>query len=141
MDLHRITSRLAKHFYRTFDVHTPECNAAPVLWRAVRYLHGTREYGHMLETNMLIPVLATLYTLAKKIAKQLSLTLTLHYSLSPGLKKSNVTDPDYHKYDNAPVEVSLMSAVIIALKLAYGLDGHKRCVVTCKNPKRTALKL
>ena len=69
---------------------------------------------------------ATLYYLAKKLGRIVSLTLTLHYSLSPLLSRLKVRDPEHHKYDNAPPEVALVAIVIVMLKLAYGLDGKKR---------------
>ena len=69
---------------------------------------------------------AVLYMLTKKLASVLSLPLTLHYSLSPKLVRTKPIDPEHHKYDNAPVEVSLAAAVIVVLKLVYGLDGRKR---------------
>ncbi|THG99311.1 hypothetical protein EW026_g3012 [Hermanssonia centrifuga] len=110
MHMHRLTSRLAKLMFRSYSILTPECNAAPLLWRAVRGLQGN----------------PTLYTLTKQLAHTLSLTLTLHYSLAPKLKKLKTRDPEHHKYDNAPPEVSLAATVIVVLKLVYGLDGRKR---------------
>ena len=64
--------------------------------------------------------------LTKKLSSVLSLPLTLHYSLAPGLKRFKHSDPEHHKYDNAPPEVSLIAAVIVVLKLVYGLDGQRR---------------
>lgn len=69
---------------------------------------------------------ATLYILAKKLAKILSLTLSLHPSLSPTLKRVKQRDPEYHKYDSAPAEVSLAATVVVVLKLVYGLDEKQR---------------
>ncbi|KAI0770859.1 hypothetical protein BC629DRAFT_1642210 [Irpex lacteus] len=110
MHIHKLSSRLGKLMYATHGVYTPEYNAAPMLWRAVKHLHGS----------------PTLYILAKKLSHVISLTLTLHRTLSPTLKRIKPLDPEYHKYDNAPVEVSLSAAVIVVLKLIYGLDGEKR---------------
>jgi hypothetical protein len=73
---------------------------------------------------------ATLYYLAKRLGKIISLTLTLHYSLSPLLKRMKMRDPEHHKYDNAPPEVALIATVIVMLKLAYGFDGKRRYVKT-----------
>lgn len=67
--------------------------------------------------------------LTKKLSAVLSLPLTLHYTLAPKLKRIKQQDPEHHKYDNAPVEVSLVAAVIVVLKLVYGLDGKKRRVI------------
>lgn len=69
---------------------------------------------------------ATLYILSKKLAKIVSLTLTLHYSLSPSLRRAKMRDPEHHKYDNAPPEVSLIAVVLVVLKLVYGLDDKRR---------------
>ncbi|KAF7793654.1 hypothetical protein EIP86_004769 [Pleurotus ostreatoroseus] len=110
MHVHRLTARLAKLVYHTYSVYTPECNAAPLLWRAVRSLEGT----------------PSLYSYAKQLSSILSLPLTLHYSLAPKLKRIKQIDPEHHKYDNAPVEVSLVAVVIVVLKMVYGLDGKKR---------------
>ncbi|KAI0347266.1 hypothetical protein BDW22DRAFT_1321340 [Trametopsis cervina] len=110
MHIHKLTSRLAKLMHRIYGIYTPECNAAPLLWRAVNHLQGT----------------PTLYILTKKLSRVVSLTLTLHHSLSPTLPRVNPLDPEYHKYDNAPVEVSLTAAIVVVLKLVYGLDGKKR---------------
>lgn len=71
-------------------------------------------------------MIASLYIYTKKLCSVLSLPLTLHYSLAPKLKRIKQQDPEHHKYDNAPVEVSLVAAVIVVLKLVYGLDGKKR---------------
>lgn len=67
-----------------------------------------------------------LYMLSKQLAKVLSIPLMLHPSLAPGLSKRRRGDPDRHKSDSAPAEVGLLSAVIIVLKMMYGLDGNKR---------------
>ncbi|THH32943.1 hypothetical protein EUX98_g1296 [Antrodiella citrinella] len=108
--VHTLVSRLAKQLYQKYRIFTPEMNVAPLLWRAVRAFEGT----------------PTLYILTKKVAKVLSLPLTLHHSLSPSLERRRAKDPSWHKYDNVPVEVSVACAVVVVLKLAYGLDGISR---------------
>ncbi|KAI0686432.1 hypothetical protein BC835DRAFT_1288082 [Cytidiella melzeri] len=118
MHIHKLTSRLAKHMYNTHGIFTPECNAAPILWRVVKRLRGT----------------PTLYMLTKKLAHILSLPLTLHRALSPILRRIKPLDPEYHKYDNAPVEVSLAAAVVVVLKLVYGLDGKNRTPTDREDP-------
>ncbi|OCH94136.1 hypothetical protein OBBRIDRAFT_817467 [Obba rivulosa] len=110
LQLHRLTARLAKLMYSQYGVCTPEMNAAPILWRAVRALCGT----------------PTLYTMTKKLARVISLPLTLHRSLAPGLPHVKKGDPSWHKYDNAVPEVSLVASIIVVLKLVYGLDGKPR---------------
>lgn len=130
LHVHRLTSRLAKLMFSSYSILTPECNAAPLLWRATRALQGTRKSIHSLCMSLCGPtneiLLATLYFLAKKLGKVVSLTLTLHYSLSPALKRVKMRDPEHHKYDNAPPEVALIAILIVVLKLVYGFDGKKR---------------
>ncbi|GJE84201.1 hypothetical protein PsYK624_002770 [Phanerochaete sordida] len=118
LHVHGLTSRLAKLVYRSHGILTPECNAAPLLWRATRALEGT----------------PTLYFLAKKLGKIVSLTLTLHHSLSPALNRARMRDPEHHKYDNAPPEVALIAMVIVVLKMTYGLDGTKRVPQSADDP-------
>jgi RNA polymerase I-specific transcription initiation factor RRN7 len=68
---------------------------------------------------------AVLYNLGKTVAHVLSLPLALHHTLAPRLKDD---DPESRKYDNAPPELALFVAVVIVLKMVYGLDGQTRCV-------------
>ena len=75
-----------------------------------------------------------MYILTKKLSHVISLTLALHRSLSPTLKRIKPLDPEYHKLDNAPVEVSLSAAIIVVLKIIYGLDGRKRTPVDKDDP-------
>jgi len=42
--LHRISARLARKLLGSYKIHTPEMNAAPLLWRVVRALGGSREW-------------------------------------------------------------------------------------------------
>lgn len=70
--------------------------------------------------------LAMLYGLTKRLAQILSLPLTLHHTLAPGLQKRKGYDPERHMYDNVPPEVGLVSAAIVVLKMVYGLDGRGR---------------
>lgn len=101
----------------------PSCGERFVIYMArVRFPQNRSVPTEMLMTG----VIATLYILSKKLARVLSLTLTLHHSLSPTLRRVKKRDPEHHKYDNAPVEVSLGAVVIVVLKLVYGLDGKKR---------------
>ena len=67
----------------------------------------------------------SLYSVAKVLARQLELPLTLNASMAPpALRKFN-TDPTAHKSDNVPPEIALIATVIIAVKMIYGLDGKK----------------
>ncbi|KAI0650789.1 hypothetical protein C8Q79DRAFT_1007021 [Trametes meyenii] len=109
-NLHRLSSRLARLMYSKYDVYTPEMNAAPVLWRSVRALQGT----------------PTLYVLAKKVAHRVSVPLTLHRSLAPALERKKARDPAFHKQDSAIPEVALAAAVVVVMKMVYGLDGSPR---------------
>jgi len=69
---------------------------------------------------------AMLYMLSKRLANVLSIPLTLHSSLAPGLEKRRGSDPHRHQYDNAPAEVGLLAAMMMVLKMVYGLDGSER---------------
>ncbi|KAF8165266.1 hypothetical protein B0H34DRAFT_648113 [Crassisporium funariophilum] len=110
MTVHSVASRLARKLYRTYGVYTPEANAASMLWRLTKEMGGT----------------PTLYMLTKRLAGVLSLPLTLDSSLAPGLQQTRAKDPLEHQYDNAPPEVSLLAALIMVLKMVYGLDGSPR---------------
>ncbi|KAM5540486.1 hypothetical protein V8D89_005944 [Ganoderma adspersum] len=110
LHLHGLASRLAKLMYTTYDVYTPELSPAPILWRAVCNLQGT----------------PTLYVLAKRLARLVSIPLTLHRILVPALKRTKKKDPLFHKHDNAVPEVSLVATVIVVMKMVYGMDGKLR---------------
>ncbi|KAI9001035.1 hypothetical protein BD414DRAFT_473429 [Trametes punicea] len=108
--LHRLASRMARLMYAEYDIYTPEMNAAPILWKAVRCLQGA----------------PTLYVLTKKLARLVSIPLTLHRSLAPALPRERRRDPTFHKHDSAVPEVALVAAVIVVMKMVYGLDGSPR---------------
>ncbi|RDX55592.1 hypothetical protein OH76DRAFT_1338779 [Lentinus brumalis] len=110
LHLHTLTARLAKLLYSTHDIYTPEMNASPILWKAVRTLQGP----------------PTLYVMTKKLAHVVSIPLTLHRSLAPELVRKKKSDPAYHKHDSAVPEVALIAAVIVVMKMVYGLDGKPR---------------
>ena len=74
----------------------------------------------------LIAPTATLYILAKKVARVLSVPLMLHRTLASPLHQVKKKDPVWHKFDNAVPEVCLVATVIVVLKLVYGLDGKHR---------------
>ncbi|KAH9853495.1 hypothetical protein C2E23DRAFT_107671 [Lenzites betulinus] len=118
LHLHRLTSRLARLMYSTYDIYTPELNAAPILWKSVRALQGT----------------PTLYVLTKSLARLVSIPLTLHRSLAPALVRTKKRDPTFHKQDNAIPEVALVSAAIVVMKMVYGLDGSPRCPQDANDP-------
>lgn len=129
--LHRLCVHLAKHLYASFKIYTPEVHAPPMLWRAVRCLHGTRKiclFPTLLPCKYLYTdhSPATLYTLSKKLASVLSIPMVLHHSLAPRLKRIKHSDPTYHMFDDAPVEVSLVAVVIVVLKLVYRLGEDSR---------------
>ncbi|KAG6336838.1 hypothetical protein ID866_2234 [Astraeus odoratus] len=109
--LHRLASRLANRLYSNFSVSIPELNAAPVLWRAVRQCFcGT----------------PMLYLLTKQLSRALSLPISLHQLQTPSHCGDEMGAFGKHGYDNIPPEAAIVGAVIIALKLVYGLDGMKR---------------
>ncbi|KAK0230899.1 hypothetical protein IW262DRAFT_442222 [Armillaria fumosa] len=110
LTLHNLTSRLAKKMHASFDVFTPELNAAPLLWRIIRVLGGN----------------PTLYQLTKQLACILSLPLSVSYMLAPSLERFKANDPEHHVYDHVPVEVGFVAVTIVVLKMVYGLDGEDR---------------
>ncbi|KAI5893499.1 uncharacterized protein SCHCODRAFT_01140856 [Schizophyllum commune H4-8] len=110
LTLHSLTSRLAKLAGARYGIHVPEANAAPMLWRVTKYMGGT-------------PVL---YSLTKRLSGVLSLPLTAHRSMAPGLEVAKKRDPESHIYDDVPPEVALLAATIVVLKMVYGLDGSAR---------------
>ncbi|KAF8505783.1 hypothetical protein F5888DRAFT_1798751 [Russula emetica] len=116
--LHSLTARLARRMLGSYKIHTPELNAAPMLWRVVRALGGS-------------PVL---YNLGKTAAHVLSLPLALHHTLAPRLGDLKDNDLESHKYDNVPPELALLVAVIVVLKMVYGLDGQPRVSKNSTDP-------
>ncbi|KAJ4478198.1 hypothetical protein J3R30DRAFT_3289949 [Lentinula aciculospora] len=110
LTLHARTSRLAKQLYISYKISTPEANTAPLLWRIIQGMSGT----------------PTLYAMTKRLSHRLSLPLVLHQSLAPKIPKFQSRDPQTHDLDNAPVEASLLAAVIVVLKMVYGFDGERR---------------
>ncbi|KAL5508308.1 hypothetical protein ACEPAH_5927 [Sanghuangporus vaninii] len=108
--LHAITSRLARRCFGSFGIFSPELNAAPVLWRAVRHMGGP----------------PSLYAVSKALAQHLELPLTINTVMAPPLSKQSRRDPTSHKSDNIPPELALVATVIIALKLIYGFDDGKQ---------------
>lgn len=112
--------------YATYDVYTPELSAAPILWKAVCNLQGTRKWSIGSVHPGSDRDVATLYTLAKRLARLVSIPLTLHRVLVPALKRTKKKDPLFHKHDNAVPEVSLVATVIVVMKMVYGMDGKLR---------------
>ncbi|KAI0774250.1 hypothetical protein C8Q74DRAFT_820588 [Fomes fomentarius] len=126
--LHRLSSHFARLLYITYGIYIPEMNAAPVLWKAVQNLQGS----------------PTLYAMAKKLARVLSVPLTLHRSLAPELVRTKKKDPTFHKLDSAIPEVALVAVVIVVIKMVYGLDGKPRqprdkCDPACALPPLSEL--
>lgn len=64
--------------------------------------------------------------MTKRLSRTLSLPLALHQSLVPKLLQIQKREPKTHKFDNAPVEASLLAVVIVVLKMVYGLDGESK---------------
>ena len=69
---------------------------------------------------------AIVYAMTKKLARVVSIPLTLHRTLAPELVRTKKKDPLFHKQDSAIPEVALLAAVIVVLKMVYGLDGQAR---------------
>ncbi|KAH9482730.1 hypothetical protein JR316_0004830 [Psilocybe cubensis] len=110
MAMHKVASRLAKKLNSNYGIYVPEINAASILWRITKEMGGT----------------PLLYRLAKRVASVLSVPLTLHWTLAPGLAKLKPSDAFRHHYDGVPPEASLLGALIIVIKMVYGLDGTTR---------------
>jgi len=96
--------------YVEFGIVTPDLNAAPIFWRAVRVFEGS----------------AVLYTMTKALASVLSLPLALHRLLAPELSVKHYKDGKTQKGDNAPPELSIVATVIVVLKMVYGMDDRSR---------------
>jgi len=77
---------------------------------------------------------AVLYNLGKTVAHVLSLPLALHHTLAPRLGHLKDDELDSHKYDNVPPELGLLVAVVVVLKMVYGLDGQPRYVSKLRQP-------
>ncbi|KAF7301745.1 hypothetical protein MIND_00740100 [Mycena indigotica] len=119
VDLHDQVSSLARRMRETYGILTPEANAAPILWRVVSRCFGGNP---------------TLYRLVKRLAARLSLSLTVHHSLAPPLRRVKDYDPESHKYDNIAPELAFTATCIIVLKLVYGLDGKRRLPLNIEDP-------
>jgi len=50
----------------------------------------------------------------------------MDHSLAPVIQTPRRNDPETHKFDNVPPEIALIAAVVVVLRLVYGLDGKKR---------------
>jgi hypothetical protein len=66
--------------------------------------------------------LALLYHRIRTLGRVLQVTLVLHGSLGQPLPHHKPYDPTKYETDDTMVELSLISLVIIALKLHYGYD-------------------
>jgi RNA polymerase I-specific transcription initiation factor RRN7 len=66
--------------------------------------------------------------MTKILADMLRIPLTLHPSLSPLAVNTSGKSLNVQVGDNIPVEIALICAVILLLKLLYGLDGRPRRV-------------
>ncbi|KAJ3989701.1 hypothetical protein F5890DRAFT_1570321 [Lentinula detonsa] len=118
LTLHSRTSRLAKRLYTSYGISTLEANAAPLLWRIIQGMGGT----------------PTLYAMTKRLSQRLFLPLTLHQILAPKIQRLQPRDPQTHNLDNAPAEATLLAAVIVVLKMVYGLDGVRRSPKDSNDP-------
>lgn len=71
-------------------------------------------------------MIAVMYLMAKKVAIDGCLPLALPSSLAPVLRRVKGKEPNGHVSDSVPVEAKLMSALIVVMKMVYGLDGMPR---------------
>lgn len=101
--LHAVTSRLARNVWTKHGIHVAEMNMSWVLWRIVKRMGGD----------------STIYRMAKMMAVELNLPLTLNPRLAPELIREGRVHGRRMNSDNSPAEVSLMAAVILVLKLKY----------------------
>ncbi|EIW82117.1 hypothetical protein CONPUDRAFT_54136 [Coniophora puteana RWD-64-598 SS2] len=109
--LHQLASRLAERMHTKFAISTPEINASPILWRAVRCgLSGT----------------PMLYALTKRLCKVLSVSIVLHQCLETSSLHHRELEPPSRGHNRIPPEASFLAVAIIVLKLVYGLDGGLR---------------
>ncbi|KIO32795.1 hypothetical protein M407DRAFT_18259 [Tulasnella calospora MUT 4182] len=106
--LHRLASRLARNMYRRYGIAVPQFNFPPMLWRGVRQFCGN----------------ATLYALSRIICAALEVPFTLSRTLAPKVTRVRRKDGWLFKGDNAPPELSAVCAIIVALKMVYGLDNR-----------------
>ena len=123
---------MAKKLYTSYGIFVPELNAAPVLWRAVKYMggngmlrHGSSWLKELINCGN-CNVTAVLYTMAKALGRVLQVPLTLNPVMTARMKESEGREGRMHKGDNVPVEVSLVVIVVVGLKMMYGLDGQER---------------
>ncbi|KIY74023.1 hypothetical protein CYLTODRAFT_416300 [Cylindrobasidium torrendii FP15055 ss-10] len=108
--LRKMTASLAKRLYKLYGIHTPELNAAPLLWRITRGLGGS----------------PLVFQFAKQIARILDLPLTVSVALAPKLEKRKGRDPESRAYDHFAPELGFVGTVLVTLKMIYGLDGKER---------------
>lgn len=52
LSVHKLTARLAKRLNVSYGVFTPECNAAPLLWRLMKSMGGTRWFSFPQSTEL-----------------------------------------------------------------------------------------
>ena len=69
---------------------------------------------------------ALMYVMAKRIGIDRNVPLGLHSSLTPGVRRVKGNEPRGHVFDSVPVEVKMMSVLIMVMKMVYGLDGQTR---------------
>ena len=70
--------------------------------------------------------LALVYMMVKRVATERSLPLVLHSAVGSDLWRVHARDSFGHVSDNVPVEVQCVAALIIVLKMVYGLDETPR---------------
>lgn len=119
LTIHTLAARLARRLKVNHETTIPAVNAAPVLWRTVKAMHG--------------PPL--LYHLVASVANRLHLPLTLHSSLAPELERESESAPHHPKYDSIPPELAFMAVVVMVLKVMYGLDGKPRVARSRDHPQ------
>lgn len=110
LQLHSLSSRITRKLHNTYQIEVPEANTSHILARAIEALHLPTVFYHMTKT----------------FADMLRIPLTLHPSLSTQVVDTSGKLLTMQRGDNIPVELALICAIILLLKLIYGLDGRLR---------------
>lgn len=126
--MHALSSRLARKLKEMYKIEVPEANAPHILSRGIDALHLSGQRYSSAAFSYLSVQTAVFYHMAKVFADMLRVPLTLHPSLSRRAINSSGKSLIVQIGDNIPVEMSLISTVVLLLKLLYGLDGRSRYV-------------
>jgi RNA polymerase I-specific transcription initiation factor RRN7 len=126
--LHRKTVALATDLYEVYGIEFPELNSLPILCRFVE--------------RMLLP--PTFYSAAKSLLAYVDIPMhTVPSESAAGPHWHETEDEDRYKMSQASVnsllsvglgrfstarEIIIMAAIVLVVKMRFGLDGEERCV-------------